>query len=86
MPRLSSSSPASPALTLSRLRPGQKGLITALEGKDSRTLHKLMAMGILPGMTIKVVQNSPSWVVQLGYTQLTFDNQIAGAIQIHVTP
>ncbi len=75
------------ALTpLSRLRPGQKGHISALESNDTRTIHKLMAMGILPGMAVKVVQSTPSWVIQIGYTQVALDNRIAGAIRIRPTP
>ena len=40
----------------------------------------ILAMGILPGVPVEVIQTYPSYVSQAGQTQIAVDNEIADDI------
>ena len=69
---------------LSQLAPGQKGKVAYIYAPESSQLQKLMAMGILPGAPISLVQSFPSYVFQAGQTQFAVDKQIADAIYVRL--
>ncbi|MBT4512270.1 MAG: metal-dependent transcriptional regulator [Chloroflexi bacterium] len=62
------------------LKKGQKGKIVYVLTKKDKNLQKLMAMGVLPGQSVEVIQTSPSYVFQVGQTQVAVDKEIAGSI------
>jgi DtxR family Mn-dependent transcriptional regulator len=70
---------------LSQLRRGQHGRIVYVLTKDHKNLHKLLAMGVLPGMPVEVIQTYPSYVFQIGQTQIAVDTEIANDIYVRVT-
>ncbi|MDA8235922.1 FeoA family protein [Desulfotomaculum nigrificans] len=61
---------------------GKGGTITGIHTKDDNILKKIMAMGVLPGMPVKVIQKSPSVVFKVGNTTLAVDHNIAQCIEI----
>lgn len=69
---------------LTELKHGQKGIVAELNTDDENILKKLMSMGILPGMPLKVIQTFPSYVFQVGYTQVAVDKTIASAILVNI--
>jgi Fe2+ transport system protein FeoA len=68
---------------LIKLKNGQKGIVAELDTDDEKILKKLMSMGILPGIQLKVVQTFPAYVFQAGYTQIAVDKSIASAIWVN---
>lgn len=70
--------------SLIELKQGQKGFVAELNTNDENILKKLMSMGILPGMPLKVIQTFPSYVFQVGYTQVAVDKAIASAILVNI--
>jgi DtxR family Mn-dependent transcriptional regulator len=70
---------------LNELKRGQSGRIAYLHLDDPQHLPKLMAMGILPGVAIKVKETYPSYVFEAGYSQFAVDEQIAGDIYVRLT-
>ncbi|MCL5781706.1 MAG: ferrous iron transport protein A [Firmicutes bacterium] len=64
------------------LSPGVESTITGINTKDTRVLKKMMAMGILPGMAVEIIQKYPSVVFKVGNTILAVDNNIAGCIEV----
>lgn len=70
--------------SLSQLAPGQKGKVAYVYAPESNRLQKLMAMGILPGAPISLIQNFPSYVFQAGQTQFAVDKEIADAIYVRL--
>jgi len=66
--------------SLSKLRKGQGGKIVYILTKNHKNLQKLLAMGILPGVSVEVIQTYPSYVFQAGQTQIAVDNEIADDI------
>jgi Fe2+ transport system protein FeoA len=72
------------SLQLTKMKKNQKGIISELNTEDKNILRKLMSMGILPGMTLRVIQAFPSYVFQVGYTQVALDNEIASVIKVNI--
>ncbi|MDP3878793.1 MAG: metal-dependent transcriptional regulator [Dehalococcoidales bacterium] len=69
---------------LSQLTAGQKGKVAYIYAPDSNKLQKLMAMGILPGTPLSLIQNFPSYVFQVNQTQFAVDKEIGDTIYIRL--
>ncbi len=69
---------------LSQLTPGQNGKVAYVYAPESHQLQKLMAMGILPGAGISLIQNFPSFVFKVDQTQFAVDREIAEAIYVRL--
>ncbi len=69
---------------LSQLAQRQKGKVAYIYAPESSQLQKLMAMGILPGAPISLIQSFPSYVFQAGQTQFAVDKDIADAIYVRL--
>lgn len=67
-------------LPLTNLKVGQKGVVAYLQTANRQRLQKIMAMGILPGKTITLLQKFPSYVFQTGHSQFAVDRELAEAI------
>lgn len=67
---------------LSQLHADQEGRIAYIHTKERKRLQKLMAMGVLPGKPIRLIQRFPSYVFQIDQTQIAVDEEIAQEIFI----
>jgi len=63
-------------------KPGDEGVVAYLATREYREVQKLMAMGILPGIDVKLIRRFPSYVFQLGYSQFTVDRSLAEVIYV----
>ena len=63
-------------------KPESEGTVAYLATKDNRKVQKLVAMGILPGVDIKVIRRSPSYVFQVGFSQFAVDRPLAEVIYV----
>lgn len=70
---------------LSELDNNQIGKIAYIHSQEPEKLQKLMGMGVMPGMTITLITRFPSFVFQLGQTQIAVDKEIAGDIYVRLT-
>lgn len=70
---------------LTDLKSGQKGEIAGIHTKNHEKLKKMMAMGILPGIKIGLIQTFPSYVFQVGQSQFATDKEIAECILVKIT-
>ncbi len=66
------------------LHPGESGTIAYIQMNDPQRLQKLMAMGILPGEKITLLQRSPSYVFRVGFSQFAVDEEIAADIYVRL--
>lgn len=64
-------------------RPGDEGSVAYLATRDDRQVQKMMALGILPGARIKLIQRFPSYVFQVGHSQFAVDRPLAEIIYVH---
>lgn len=67
---------------LTQLKPGEEGRVAYLSSTSQSRLHKLMAFGISPGMTVRVHQHYPTVVMECEHTQLAMEADIARDIQV----
>ncbi|MFT9496963.1 FeoA family protein [Anaerosolibacter sp.] len=70
------------SLYLSEMKRNQQGTVAELNTDNSNILRKLMSMGILPGMPLRVIQTFPSYVFEVGYTQVAVDKEIASVVLV----
>ena len=78
--RKGSTKTAKVVLPLSQMKQDQEGRIAYIHSKARDRLQKLMAMGVTPGMRIRVIQRFPSHVFQIERTQIAVDEEIADEI------
>jgi DtxR family transcriptional regulator, Mn-dependent transcriptional regulator len=71
---------------LKELKRGQSGKIAYLHMNNPHQLRKLMAMGVLPGVSIRVKEIYPSYVFEAGYSQFAVDEEIAADIYVRLAP
>lgn len=67
---------------LSALTQGQRGKVVYLHTLDDKKLQKMMVMGVLPGRQITLLHRFPSYVFQIGFTQVAVDSEIADSIYV----
>lgn len=69
---------------MAELKPGVTGKIAYIQLKDAQRLQKLMAMGVLPGVNVRVLRDYPAVVFEAGYSQFAIDEDIAADIYVRV--
>lgn len=73
----------SAVLPLSAMKDGEEGMVAYLhEGDGGDTLSKLMALGVLPGCRVRLLQRFPSFLFRIGLSQMAVDRTIAEAIYV----
>lgn len=65
---------------ITALKKGAKTKVITVEARSGNHIRKLAAFGILPGVDVEVLQTSPAYVLQVGYTELALDYEIASLI------
>lgn len=65
---------------LTEFRSGQDGEIAYIQTEDNKKMQKLMAMGVLPGNKITLVQSFPSYIFRVGYSEFAIDSNLAREI------
>lgn len=66
------------------MKAGQKGRVGYIHTGNDKKLQKLMAMGVLPGMKISLLHKTPSYVFQIGHTQVAVDKEMASDIYVRL--
>ena len=70
---------------LSEMDIGQGGRIGYIHTHGEGSIQKLMAMGVLPGFDVSLIQRYPSFVFKVGQTQIAVDEKIASEIFVLVS-
>jgi ferrous iron transport protein A len=68
-------------MTLGDAEAGARALVSAVEGTPSR-VDKLAALGILPGVELRVQQRTPVVVIECGETVLALEHELARGIVV----
>ncbi len=77
-------SPRKLVSSLFELQAGQSGKIAYIHTGEGGQLQKLLAMGALPGSSIRLLQKFPSYVFQIGNSQFAIDREIAKDIYVRL--
>jgi len=67
-------------VSLTEFKCGQEGEIAYIQTGDGKKMQKLMAMGVLPGNKITLVQSFPSYIFRVGYSEFAIDSNLAREI------
>lgn len=67
---------------LTTLPKGAHAEVAALADTSPHERGKLMAMGVIPGASLRVLQRYPAFVIAVGHTQLALDAETAGLVQV----
>lgn len=67
-------------VALTEFKSGQEGEIAYIQTEDSKKMQKLMAMGVLPGNRIVLVQSFPSYIFRVGFSEFAIDTNLAKEI------
>lgn len=70
-------------LPLSQLRAGREARVSHIGTDNSRRLEHLSNLGIVPGVVLRLLQNSLAAVVQVGETEVALDLDVARQIYVH---
>jgi DtxR family Mn-dependent transcriptional regulator len=65
---------------LTELKSGDAGEIAYIQTEDDKKMQKLMAMGVLPGNRISLIQTFPSYIFRVGYSEFAIDTNMAREI------
>jgi Fe2+ transport system protein FeoA len=75
--------PRSETLRLSDLPVGQQASVLGLAStSESRQSARLVAMGLLPGVSIRLLRRSPAYVFAVGNSQFAVDERLAAQILV----
>ncbi len=69
---------------LSALQNGQSGRIAYFDMREEKKMQKMLAMGVLPGIPVSLVQSYPSYVFDLNHTRYAVDTEIANSIYVRI--
>jgi DtxR family Mn-dependent transcriptional regulator len=61
---------------------GKSGHVAYIVTANHPHLHKVLAMGVVPGAAISLHQRIPSYVIRVGETQIALDKEVAGQIYV----
>lgn len=65
---------------LTELKSGEEGDIAYIQTDDGKKMQKLMAMGVLPGNRILLMQAFPSYIFRVGFSEFAIDTAMAREI------
>lgn len=68
------------SVSLTALKAGEKATVVRIKTDDRQKLRKLTAFGIMPGASVNIIQKYPAVVIQIGFTQVALDDEIASEI------
>ena len=70
------------ALPLTRLAEGTRAVVTELLRVEDAAAAHLVAVGLLPGAEIRLVQRYPSYIFEIGHTEFAVDEGLAARIVV----
>ena len=67
-------------VSLTELKPGEKGTITYIKPGSHSNLHQLISFGLNPGVVVHVHRKNPAFCIKFENTELAIDEEIASNI------
>ena len=71
-------------LTLNKLAKKKRATVVAVDQHDGTHWRKLLAFGIVPGVTVQVIQRFPAIVVRIGHTEVALDLDTARLVTVRI--
>jgi DtxR family Mn-dependent transcriptional regulator len=70
---------------LTELKSNDEGQIVYIQTEDNKKMQKLLAMGVLPGNRIRLLQSFPSYIFRVGYSEFAVDAEMAREIFVSLS-
>jgi len=77
-----SGGPVSGARPLSQLATGASGTVVRIDSTAADRVVKLSSLGVMPGVSIRLVQRQPAVVLQIAETTIAIDREVADEILV----
>lgn len=74
-----------PVRPLSALQPGQSGKVIAINSTNHARIERLHVLGLVNDADITLQQKRPTYVLKVGFTELSIDHDIATNIMVDVS-
>ncbi len=68
--------------TLAEIPAGERAVVAYLHSEEVSDLRKLMAIGILPGTQLVLLQRFPSYLLEIGHSQFAIDKDMARQVYV----
>lgn len=68
------------------LNPGDEGKVSYILMGEGEEMMKIINLGLTPGKKIRLIRKFPSYILQVGNTQLALDDELAKKIYVLRTP
>jgi len=62
-----------------------KGKVAYLQARDPNQMQRLISIGVIPGVSITLLQRFPSYVFKIGESQFAIDKELASSIYVRLT-
>ncbi len=67
---------------LSQLQLGQSATVISVDTENHAREEKLQVLGLTPGARVSLEQKQPTFVLQVGFTEISIERAIADEIQV----
>ena len=67
---------------LTELKPGERGRVLFMRTRTHHSYHKLVSLGLTPGVTVELHQRKPAFCLRFEGTELALDRQVAEDIHV----
>lgn len=71
-----------PSYPVTEMKLGDAGIVSCLTDPDHPRAARLAALGVLPGVPLRLVQRYPAFVVRLGFAELALDHDLAHLVRV----
>ena len=71
-----------PSHPVTEMAVGDAGIVSCLTDPGHPRAARLAALGVLPGVPLRLVQTYPAFVVRLGFAELALDTELARLIRV----
>lgn len=69
---------------LTDIEVGEGGRVAYLSTHDSSRMRELMAIGLVPGVRVKLLRRSPAYVFSVGESEFAVDEEMARAVYVRM--
>ncbi|PCI32131.1 MAG: hypothetical protein COB53_12670, partial [Elusimicrobia bacterium] len=69
-------------MSLADCDPGEEGVVAFVRSQDGSIMDKLSAMGVFPGVNIRLIRSKPAFLFTMGESQFAIDKFLAEHIYL----
>ncbi|MFN8371927.1 MAG: FeoA domain-containing protein [Anaerolineae bacterium] len=73
-----------PVRPLSAMRPGESGKVVAINSQSHNRVERLHVLGLINDAHVTLEQKRPTYVLRVGFTELSIEQDIAQEIMVDV--